>query len=218
MVSLSPLLICAIEQATVERGVALCSLVASASRPLFSLIWRNHRRRYTPLLPVCRTGVRRFQETRASLKVTGICALFVLISGAPLSGDEGILLIWRNHRRRYTPLLPVCRTGVRRFQETRASLKGWVFREAPACHLPFQASGRPNSPFYPRGRRGSSQGWIFWQAPARHLPFQASGRPTPLLPLWEKRARGMRGNGARECSTSLISPKNSTLERKEDGG
>ena len=36
--------------------------------------------------------------------------------------------------------------------------------------------------------------------------------------MWEKRARGMRGNGARECSTSLISPKNSTLERKEDGG
>jgi|GEM_PF-6638990 hypothetical protein len=66
MVSLSPLLICAIEQATVKRGVALCSLVASASRPLFSLIWRNHRRRYTPLLPVCRTGARRFQGTRAS--------------------------------------------------------------------------------------------------------------------------------------------------------
>ena len=58
----------------------------------------------------------------------------------------------------------------------------------------------------------------FWEAPACHLPFQASGRPTPLLPLWEKRAGGMRGNGARECSTSLISPKNSTLERKEDGG
>jgi len=44
--------------------------------------------------------------------------------------------------------------GVRCFQGTRASLKEWVFREAPACHLPFQASGRPNSPFYPRGRRG----------------------------------------------------------------
>jgi hypothetical protein len=134
MVSLSPLLICAIEQATVERGVALCSLVASASRPLFSLIWRNHRRRYTPLLPVCRTGVRRFQETRASLK-------------------------------------------------------GWVFRESPACHLPFQASGRPNSPFYPRGRRGSSQGWIFWQAPACHLPFQPSGRPTPFSPCGSRADR-----------------------------
>ena len=33
----------------------------------------------------------------------------------------------------------------------------------------------------------------------------------PLLPSWEKGAGGMRGNGARECRTSLISPKNSTL-------
>ena len=30
----------------------------------------------------------------------------------------------------HIPLLPACRTGVRRFQRTRASLKGWVFREA----------------------------------------------------------------------------------------
>jgi hypothetical protein len=109
---------------------------------------------------------------------------------APLPGDEGVLLIWRNHRHQDTPLLPARRTGVRRFQETRASLKGWVFREAPACHLPFQASGRPNSPFYPRGRRGSSQGWIFWQAPACHLPFQPSGRPdSPFSPC------GRRGQG-----------------------
>jgi ribosomal protein L15 len=33
-------------------------------------------------------------------------------------------------------------------------LQGEVFREAPACHLPFQASGRPTSPFSPCGRRG----------------------------------------------------------------
>jgi hypothetical protein len=33
-------------------------------------------------------------------------------------------------------------------------LQGEVFGEAPACHLPFQASGRPNSPFSPCGRRG----------------------------------------------------------------
>jgi hypothetical protein len=32
-------------------------------------------------------------------------------------------------------------------------------------------------------------------------------------PLKEKGAGGMRGNGARECRTSLISPKNSTRER-----
>ena len=29
-----------------------------------------------------------------------------------------------------------------------------VFGEAPACHLPFQASERPTSPFSPCGRRG----------------------------------------------------------------
>jgi hypothetical protein len=34
----------------------------------------------------------------------------------------------------------------------------------------------------------------------------------PLLPVWEKGVGGMRGKGARECRTSLISPKNSTLE------
>ena len=35
----------------------------------------------------------------------------------------------------------------------------------------------------------------------------------PLLPVWEKGDGGMRGNGARERRTSLISPKNSTRER-----
>jgi len=30
-----------------------------------------------------------------------------------------------------------------------ATLQGQVFGEAPACHLPFQASGCPNSPFSP---------------------------------------------------------------------
>ena len=44
--------------------------------------------------------------------------------------------------------------GVRCFQGTRASLKEWVFREAPACHLPFQPSGRPNAPFSPCGLKG----------------------------------------------------------------
>ena len=33
-------------------------------------------------------------------------------------------------------------------------LQGWVFGEAPARHLPFQASGRSNSPFSHKGRRG----------------------------------------------------------------
>ena len=39
----------------------------------------------------------------------------------------------------------------------RAPLQGQVSGEAPACHLPFQASGRPNSPFSPCGRRGQGE-------------------------------------------------------------
>jgi hypothetical protein len=35
----------------------------------------------------------------------------------------------------------------------------------------------------------------------------------PLLPQGEKGAGGMRGKSVRECRTSLISPKKSTLER-----
>jgi hypothetical protein len=35
-----------------------------------------------------------------------------------------------------------------------ATLQGQVFEEAPAHHRPFQASGRSNSPFSPRGSRG----------------------------------------------------------------
>jgi hypothetical protein len=38
--------------------------------------------------------------------------------------------------------------------------------------------------------------------------------PPPFNPLWEKGVGGMRGKGARECKTSLISPKNSTLESR----
>jgi hypothetical protein len=47
------------------------------------------------------------------------------------------------------------------------------------------------------------------------VPSPISAIRTPRLPLLlqgEKGAGGMRGNGARECRTSLISPKNSPLE------
>ena len=54
----------------------------------------------------------------------------------------------------HIPLLPACRTGVRRFQRTRASLKGWVFPGSPAFLFSFLASGRPDSPSSPCGRRG----------------------------------------------------------------
>jgi len=32
--------------------------------------------------------------------------------------------------------------------------QGWIFRQAPVCHLPFQPSECPDSPFSPCGRRG----------------------------------------------------------------
>jgi hypothetical protein len=55
-------------------------------------------------------------------------------------------------------------------------------------------------------------------SPCVPSPVSAIRTPKlPLLPLWEKGAGGMRGKGARERRTSLISPKNSTLERGGPG-
>ena len=42
--------------------------------------------------------------------------------------------------------------------------------------------------------------------------------PPPFNPVWEKGVGGMRGKGAREYRTLLISPKNSTLARKGVSG
>jgi hypothetical protein len=41
--------------------------------------------------------------------------------------------------------------------------------------------------------------------------------PPPFNPVWEKGVGGMRGKGARECRTLLISPKHSTLESAPPG-
>ena len=52
----------------------------------------------------------------------------------------------------------------------------------------------------------------FLASPCAPSPISAVRTPKlPLLPLWEKGVGGMRGKGARECRTLLISPKNSTL-------
>ncbi len=54
----------------------------------------------------------------------------------------------------------------------------------------------------------------FLASPCVLFPVSAIRTPKlPLLPLWKKGVGGMRAKGARECRTSLISPKNSPLER-----
>ena len=52
----------------------------------------------------------------------------------------------------------------------------------------------------------------FLASPCVRSPISVVRTPKlPLLPVWEKGVGGMRGKGARECRTLLISPKNSTL-------
>jgi len=64
----------------------------------------------------------------------------------------------------------------------------------------------------------SLTGVDFLASPCVPSPVSAIRTPNlPLLPLWEKGVGGMRGKGAQECRTSLISPKNSTLERRAVG-
>ena len=61
------------------------------------------------------------------------------------------------------------------------------FWEAPACHLPFQASGRPNSPLLPVWGWGMLTGVDFLASPC--VPSAVSGIRTPklpLLPVWKK--------------------------------
>ncbi len=56
-----------------------------------------------------------------------------------------------NLRRTHTPAR---HPRPRRKPQVRTPLYGQVFWKAPASSLPFQASGRPNAPFSPYGRRG----------------------------------------------------------------
>ena len=102
------------------------------------------------------------------------------------------------------PLLPVWEKGVggmrgktgahaghprsRRKPQVRAPFHGRVFWEALACHLPFQASGRPNSPFSPCGRRGLLTGVDFLASPCVPSPLSGIRTPNlPLLPVWVER-------------------------------
>jgi hypothetical protein len=95
--------------------------------------------------------------------------------------------------------------------EVRGGLQERVFGEAPACHLPFQASGRPTSPFSPCGGWGEAYRGGFLGKPLRAIfCFRRQDAQTPPSPLVGEGGRGMRGKRARECRTSLIVPKNSS--------
>jgi hypothetical protein len=68
--------------------------------------------------------------------------------------------------------------------------QGQVFWEAPACHLRFQPSGRPNSPFSPLWKKGDGEmltGAGFLGSPCVPSPVSAIRTPKlPLLPLVEE--------------------------------
>jgi len=86
-----------------------------------------------------------------------------------------------------------------------------MFWHAPARHLPFQPSGRPNSPS-PRVRersRGKAHRGRCFGTPLRAISRFSHRTPRlPLLPVWEKGAGG-RLTGvdvlARPCAPSPVS-------------
>ena len=72
-------------------------------------------------------------------------------------------------------------------------------------------AGETSAPLAYKGR--------FLASPCVPSPISAVRTPKlPLLPVWEKGVGGMRGKGARECRTLLISPKNSTLASRGNEG
>ena len=60
---------------------------------------------------------------------------------------------------------------------------------------------------------GTPHGGRFFGKPLRAVSrfSHQDAQTPPFNPVWEKGVGGMRGKGARECRTLLISPKNSTL-------
>ena len=72
-------------------------------------------------------------------------------------------------------------------------------------------AGETSAPLAYKGR--------FLASPCVRSPISVVRTPKlPLLPVWEKGVGGMRGKGARECRTLLISPKNSTLASRGNEG
>jgi len=88
------------------------------------------------------------------------------------------------------------RPRTRRTPQVRAPLQGQVSWQALACHLSFQAAGRPNAPSSLCGGEGlaESHRGRFLGKPRRAIfRFRQQDAQTPSAPVWEKRARGMRG-------------------------
>jgi hypothetical protein len=84
----------------------------------------------------------------------------------------------------------------------------------PSRHTPGSARVLPASP-----AASPLTGADVLASPCVPSPASAIRTPKlPLLPVWEKGAGGMRGKGAQECRTSLIFPKNSTLESRGQEG
>ena len=99
-------------------------------------------------------------------------------------------------------------------------LQGRVVGEAPVCHLPFQASGRPNSPFSPCGRR-SAGGGLQERVFEKHLRaifcFRRQGAQTPPFPLVGEGGWGEEGQTRLEMQNStnrLVTPRECAFRRR----
>ena len=78
-----------------------------------------------------------------------------------------------------------------------------VFWQAPAHHLPFQPSGRPDAPFSPcerKGQGGGSQGRCFGKPLCAISGFRQQDAQTPPSPRVGEGGWGMRGKRAPQRS------------------
>jgi hypothetical protein len=102
------------------------------------------------------------------------------------------------------------------------ALAGQVGWQAPACHLPFQAAGRPNTPFCLCGGEGlrKSHRGRFLGKPRRAISrFRQQDAQTPLLPVWEKGARGDEGTrGMRDTFVPTLTRRRCPATRTERRG
>jgi hypothetical protein len=106
--------------------------------------------------------------------------------------------------------------------QVRTPLQGQVGWQAPACHLPFQAAGRPNTPFCLCGGEGlrKSHRGRFLGKPRRAISrFRQQDAQTPLLPVWEKGARGDEGTrGMRDTFVPTLTRRRCPATRTERRG